>query len=114
MGMFYVYVLCKLNGLNLSADEKAKCSVPFGLLHEVAYKVVGDREGREIVVSTTRPETIFGDRAIAVHPNDPRYSVSSHYPEVATSRSSEATCSGEATRSSEVDDKASNRTFTKN
>lgn len=28
----------------------------------------------KIVVSTTRPETICGDVAIAVHPNDDRYS----------------------------------------
>ncbi len=27
----------------------------------------------EIVVSTTRPETVFGDSAVAVHPDDPRY-----------------------------------------
>jgi valyl-tRNA synthetase len=27
----------------------------------------------EIVVATTRPETIFGDMAIAVHPDDKRY-----------------------------------------
>ena len=27
----------------------------------------------EIVVATTRPETIFGDTAVAVNPNDPRY-----------------------------------------
>ncbi len=26
-----------------------------------------------IIVSTTRPETLFGDIAIAVHPQDPRY-----------------------------------------
>lgn len=26
------------------------------------------------MVATTRPETIFGDVAIAVHPNDERYS----------------------------------------
>jgi len=29
--------------------------------------------GPEIVVATTRPETILGDTAIAVHPEDPRY-----------------------------------------
>lgn len=28
----------------------------------------------ELVVSSTRPETVFGDVAIAVHPNDQRYS----------------------------------------
>lgn len=29
--------------------------------------------GREIVVATSRPETMFGDTAIAVHPDDERY-----------------------------------------
>lgn len=28
---------------------------------------------QEIIVSTTRPETILGDVAVAVNPNDPRY-----------------------------------------
>jgi len=32
----------------------------------------------EIVVSTTRPETIPADRAIAVHPDDERYKVRKH------------------------------------
>lgn len=27
----------------------------------------------ELIVSTTRPETILGDVAVAVHPSDPRY-----------------------------------------
>ncbi|KAF8247067.1 valyl-tRNA synthetase [Wilcoxina mikolae CBS 423.85] len=45
----------------------------FGWLHEFAFQVVDGKEGEEIVVSTTRPETIPGDRAVAVHPDDPRY-----------------------------------------
>ena len=31
------------------------------------------RDGGEIVVATTRPETMLGDTAVAVHPDDPRY-----------------------------------------
>ena len=27
----------------------------------------------ELVVATTRPETMLGDSAVAVHPDDPRY-----------------------------------------
>ncbi len=38
---------------------------------EIAYKYA-DGEG-EIVVATTRPETLLGDTAIAVHPEDERY-----------------------------------------
>lgn len=29
----------------------------------------------EVVVATTRIETMLGDTAVAVHPNDPRYQV---------------------------------------
>ncbi len=48
----------------LYADENAK-------LYRVRYKVVGQEE--YIVIATTRPETILGDTAIAVHPDDDRY-----------------------------------------
>ncbi len=41
-----------------------------GHLWDFAYPLEG---GGEIVVSTTRPETMLGDTAIAVHPADPRY-----------------------------------------
>ena len=41
-----------------------------GELFEFAYPVEG---GGEIVVATTRPETMLGDTAIAVHPADERY-----------------------------------------
>ena len=37
-----------------------------------APKPPAEGEG-EIVVSTTRPETMLGDTAVAVHPDDPRY-----------------------------------------
>jgi valyl-tRNA synthetase len=42
-----------------------------GELFEFAYKVRGSDE--EIVVATTRAETMLGDTAVAVHPDDPRY-----------------------------------------
>jgi len=48
--------------------------VQFGLLHKFAYKLKEPlREVDEVVVATSRIETIFGDTAVAVHPNDPRY-----------------------------------------
>lgn len=34
----------------------------------------------KIIVATTRPETMLGDTAIAVHPEDPRYKVCSLLP----------------------------------
>jgi valyl-tRNA synthetase len=44
-----------------------------GELFEFAYPVADEDGGGEIVVATTRPETMLGDTAIAVHPDDPRY-----------------------------------------
>ncbi|XP_064262134.1 LOW QUALITY PROTEIN: valine--tRNA ligase, mitochondrial-like [Passer domesticus] len=46
--------------------------VTFGVLVTFAYPVEGD-DGLEVPVATTRPETLFGDVAVAVHPRDPRY-----------------------------------------
>ncbi|MDF1694876.1 MAG: valine--tRNA ligase [Saprospiraceae bacterium] len=40
-------------------------------LYHVKYQVEGSDEF--ITIATTRPETIMGDSAIAVHPEDPRY-----------------------------------------
>ncbi|HEY7374375.1 MAG TPA: valine--tRNA ligase, partial [Polyangia bacterium] len=42
-----------------------------GELYEFAYPLA-DGSG-EIVVATTRPETMLGDTAVAVHPDDPRH-----------------------------------------
>ncbi len=42
-----------------------------GKLWHIAYPLVG-REGR-LIVATTRPETMLGDVAVAVHPDDERY-----------------------------------------
>jgi len=41
-----------------------------GRMWDFAYPLEG---GGELVVSTTRPETMLGDTAIAVHPDDERY-----------------------------------------
>jgi valyl-tRNA synthetase len=54
-----------LSDLEVNNDEEN------GELFEFAYAVEGG-EG-EIVVATTRPETMLGDTAIAVHPDDERY-----------------------------------------
>ncbi|MCC6624646.1 MAG: valine--tRNA ligase [Deltaproteobacteria bacterium] len=42
-----------------------------GSLWHIAYPVTGRDE--RLVVATTRPETMLGDTAVAVHPDDPRY-----------------------------------------
>jgi valyl-tRNA synthetase len=55
-----------LSDLEVENEEGAN-----GELFEFAYKVA-EGEG-EIVVATTRPETMLGDTAVAVHPDDERY-----------------------------------------
>lgn len=59
-------------------DKKKRLDMPgydkpvlFGAIWEFAYRVVGSNE--EVVVATTRPETMLGDTAVAVHPDDARY-----------------------------------------
>ncbi len=42
-----------------------------GTLWQIAYPTY-DKIG-EIIIATTRPETLFGDTAVAVNPKDPRY-----------------------------------------
>ncbi|KAM9666365.1 valine--tRNA ligase, mitochondrial isoform 2-T2 [Trichechus inunguis] len=46
--------------------------VSFGLLVSVAFPVDGEPDA-EVVIGTTRPETLPGDVAVAVHPDDSRY-----------------------------------------
>lgn len=48
-----------------------KDKVEFGVLVSFSYKVEGSSDA--IVVATTRVETMLGDTAVAVHPEDPRY-----------------------------------------
>ncbi len=43
-----------------------------GHLWHIRYPVEGE-PGRFLTVATTRPETMLGDTAVAVHPDDPRY-----------------------------------------
>ena len=43
-----------------------------GHLWHFRYPIAGE-EGRFITVATTRPETMLGDTAVAVHPDDERY-----------------------------------------
>ena len=42
-----------------------------GFLWHIAYPVVGSKE--TLTIATTRPETLLGDSAVAVHPEDERY-----------------------------------------
>ncbi|WWD15831.1 valine-tRNA ligase [Kwoniella shandongensis] len=49
----------------------AKERFEFGVITSFAYPIEDSDE--KIVVATTRPETMLGDTAVAVHPDDPRY-----------------------------------------
>jgi valyl-tRNA synthetase len=55
-----------LSDLEVDHEEGAKSE-----LYKFAYPLANAHG--EIVVATTRPETMLGDTAIAVHPDDPRY-----------------------------------------
>ena len=45
-----------------------------GSLWQISYPLAEPKEGTtEIIISTTRPETLLGDTAVAVNPNDERY-----------------------------------------
>jgi valyl-tRNA synthetase len=54
------------------SDEEVIMKPVNGTLYHVRYELA-DQPGKFIEVKTTRPETIPGDVAIAVHPEDPRY-----------------------------------------
>ncbi|MBF5045640.1 valine--tRNA ligase [Aggregicoccus sp. 17bor-14] len=54
-----------LSDLEVEHEEKA------GSLWHIHYPVKGS--DRKLTVATTRPETMLGDTAVAVHPDDPRY-----------------------------------------
>jgi valyl-tRNA synthetase len=57
--------LTVLSDLEVLHEERA------GSLWHIRYPVVGSNEF--LVVATTRPETLFGDTAVAVNPDDERY-----------------------------------------
>ena len=69
----------------IELEKRTKLAVPghnpdmkyeFGCITSFAYKVAkedGTASDEEIVVATTRPETMLGDTAVAVHPDDARY-----------------------------------------
>ncbi|MGL1892654.1 MAG: valine--tRNA ligase [Spirochaetaceae bacterium] len=54
------------------ADDEVDHEEKQGKLYSIKYKVVG--EDKFLTIATTRPETLFGDTAVAVNPEDPRYS----------------------------------------
>jgi valyl-tRNA synthetase len=57
------------------AVEGGRTHVQSGTLYHVSYEVTHGflAPGECLIAATTRPETVFGDVALAVHPDDPRY-----------------------------------------
>jgi valyl-tRNA synthetase len=53
------------------SDEEVNHKEVKSKLYHVRYKIVGSE--KYVVIATTRPETILGDTAVCVHPEDERY-----------------------------------------
>ena len=60
--------------LTALSDEEVIYKEEHSKLYYLRYMVEGDAEGRYAVVATTRPETIMGDTAMCINPNDPKNS----------------------------------------
>ncbi|CAM9452509.1 unnamed protein product, partial [Discosporangium mesarthrocarpum] len=55
------------------SDLEVEYSEEEGKLYYFKYMVAGGTGDEHLPVATTRPETILGDTAVCVHPEDPRY-----------------------------------------
>ena len=62
---------CPQCNTSISDAEVIYKEEPSHLWH-IRYPIVGE-EGKYVEVATTRPETMLGDTAVAVHPDDERY-----------------------------------------
>lgn len=62
---------CPVCQTSISDAEVEHVDMPGHFWH-IRYPITG-REGEYIQIATTRPETLLGDTAIAVHPDDERY-----------------------------------------
>ena len=71
---FFSVEKIELTGRKLMSVPGYKEPVEFGVIISFAYKIKDSDKNEEIVVATTRIETMLGDTGVAVHPEDPRYS----------------------------------------
>jgi valyl-tRNA synthetase len=58
--------------LTALSDIEVEHDAIVGKLYYIDYPLA-DGSGRRLTIATTRPETMLGDTAVAVHPDDPRY-----------------------------------------
>jgi valyl-tRNA synthetase len=68
----YLVNWCTSCGTALADDEVEHEEVQ-GKMYHIRYYYTDDKE-KYIEIATTRPETLLGDTAVAVHPEDERYS----------------------------------------
>ena len=71
----YARTLCLWHASVLSSSSFTLCTCVYGI-RLLSNCPLRSSAGEEIVVATTRVETMLGDTAIAVHPEDSRYKVS--------------------------------------
>lgn len=57
--------------LTTLSDEEVVYEEKQGVLYYISYPVEGSEE--KVTIATTRPETILGDTAVCIHPEDERY-----------------------------------------
>ncbi|OED34551.1 valine--tRNA ligase [PVC group bacterium (ex Bugula neritina AB1)] len=70
---YYIVNWCPRCGTALS-DEESEHKELKGAMYHLRYALEGgESSGEWIEVATTRPETMFGDVAVAMNPNDERY-----------------------------------------
>ncbi|MEN3042742.1 MAG: valine--tRNA ligase [Fervidobacterium sp.] len=67
----YIVNWCSRCGTVLS-DEEVEYQEEEGTLYYIRYPI--KEEDDFVIIATTRPETMLGDTAVAVHPSDDRYS----------------------------------------
>ena len=58
--------------LTALSDVEVEHETTKGKLYEIHYPIEGEQDTC-LTIATTRPETMLGDTAVAVHPEDPRY-----------------------------------------
>ncbi|MEO0793733.1 MAG: valine--tRNA ligase [Verrucomicrobiota bacterium] len=58
--------------LTALSDEEVIMKPQKGFLFKMKYEIA-ERPGEFVEISTTRPETLMGDTAVAINPNDERY-----------------------------------------
>jgi valyl-tRNA synthetase len=58
--------------LTALSDEEVIMKPQQGFMYHMRYEIV-EHPGEFLEISTTRPETLMGDTAVAVHPEDDRY-----------------------------------------